>query len=280
MSNRVLWFLILALVWIIGFFYWAYVYVPWLEKKRQELVKQNNEQSVELVAVDEKNIWLKEQSELKPSEAELSSQDKINDLKMDMESYKIIEIWNNKFNFIENEDSLNLFLDKKLVSIFPFVAEDLLSISKIYSSELEFFISINKDYYIYDSKIDKLSFLDLWVAVNYIKKQNNNYLVNTKEWIFVFDIVKNEIDYNDIFRDFIYFNDWYIGIIEHTDERRQKNFSIYPQEKNVIFYYNPSSKERKILYLSSLNLTKIFTYETEIYFEENNNKTYKLENYK
>lgn len=278
-SNRLWWFLILILVWILWFLYWVFIYVPKLEEKKQEEeIKQTNS-GITLTEV-EKTPDLNLEGEINNSGSTTSSAEKIDELKKDLESYKIIQIWNKKFYFLSNWVELSLYLNEKLISSFPIVVEEKIEIKNIYSTVDEFLIVLDTNYYIYNSIIDNLVPLDLKMKINYIKKDDNIYLISTDEWIFVFNLINNTIEFNDMFDDFTYYNDWYLGIIKSEDSRRQKNLWIYPQEENIIFYYNPVSKEKNVLYETNLNLTKIYKEGQDIYFEENDNRTYKLNNYK
>ena len=285
MSSRVFSVLILIALGILWFFYWVYIYVPWLEKQKEELITDSKKNEISLTPIGKIDEI---DSEITMSNIEwtwskndetISSQDRINNIKTDLKSYKVIELWNNKFNFNNNENSLDLYLNSKFVFNFPIVSKESIDIKKIYSSDNEFFINIDWKYYIYSFTIDKIIPLDINLWINYIKKDDNLYLLNTEKWIFVFNQVKNTIEYNDTFADFVYYKDWYVWIINSGDDRRQKNLWIYPQRQNSIFFYNPSNKQKKILYSTNLNLTKIYNNLSEIYFEEDDENLYKLENF-
>jgi hypothetical protein len=115
-----------------------------------------------------------------------------------------------------------------------------------------------------------------------VKRINNLFLFNTEKWTFVYDdnkITGDTIEYIDIFSDFVYYNDWYVWILKVSDERRIKKLWLSFSQNNAIVYYNPTTKEKRILYETNLNLTKIYLTWDEIYFEENWTDVYKLENY-
>jgi hypothetical protein len=210
-----------------------------------------------------------------------NSADKIADLRESLASYKTITIEDKKFVFRKLDNNLGLYLNNRLVSTFDLVPENLLSIQKTYSSNNEYFISIWERKYIYNENSDTLTPFELNIPINYIKRTWNDYLINTQKWTFLYRKSTQEFEYIDIFEDFIYYRDWYVGILRSTDIRRLNNLWFTLSKNNAIVYYNPSSvsKEKKILYETNLILTKIYLKGDEIYFEESGGGVYRLENF-
>jgi len=272
MSNRLIWILIVFTFGVFWFVYWTYFYVP---SKIQE--KQREEQ---LAFEQKKEISLEEiKDEETPKEIEeLTPQEKIEELKRINSFYKIIEIENNIFYFLKKDNSLELKFWEKIVWNFDLVPENKLYISKIYSSGDDFYILNWNKKYIYNSVRDLLIELDLAIDVNYIKRSEDLYIIKTEKGSFVYDKTSKNLEYFTFFEDFVYYNDFYIWIINKNDERRLKNLNIDSIIWNSIFKYNPKTKEKVSIYETNLNLEKIYNLWSDIYFIDSNNKTYKLEN--
>jgi hypothetical protein len=163
---------------------------------------------------------------------------------------------------------------------FDLVPDDKIEVQKVYSSD-NFLIIIWNDKFLYFPPSSSVR-IELNIPVNYVKRIGNLFLFNTDKWTFVYDnskITNDTIEYVDIFSDFVYYNDWYVWILKSSDTRRIKNLWFNLSLNSAIVYYNPATKEKKILYETSLNLTKIYLVWSEIYFEEDWVNIYKLENY-
>jgi hypothetical protein len=289
MSNRLLWFLVLVVIFGLGFFYYKYIYEP---NNELPIISEGTQKPIELVQVEtlpELNEIFEQQEEISSEENNViegqtntwNSADKIADLRENLASYKTITIENKKFVFRKLDNNLGLYLNNRLVSTFDLVPENLLSIQKIYSSNNEYFISIWERKYIYNENSDTLTNFELNIPINYIKRAWIDYLINTQKWTFLYRKSTQEFEYIDIFEDFIYYKDWYVGILRNTNTRRLNNLWFTLSKNNAIVYYNPSSvsKEKKILYETNLNLTKIYLKGNEIYFEESGDGVYKLDNF-
>jgi hypothetical protein len=50
------------------------------------------------------------------------------------------------------------------------------------------------------------------------------------------------------------------------------------ETENLIIYYNPNTKEKRIVYKTDLLLKKIYFKQEKIYFEDSNNEEYELKN--
>ncbi len=161
---------------------------------------------------------------------------------------------------------------------FDLVPVDKLSIFRIYSSRDDYYILNWNKKYIYNFSSDILLELELTIDIDYIKRNENLYIIKTEKGSFIYDKTSKNLEYFTFFEDFVYYKDFYIWIIKKDDERRLKNLSISSINGNSIFKYNPKTKEKKSLYETNINLEKIYNLWNEIYFIDSNNKTYKLEN--
>ena len=280
MWNKILWILILLAMWLFWFFYWTFIYVPnkQAEEERimQEQLEQERENAPNLVKVEQETIIWQEDI--------ISNEQRINDLREDIWAYKVVNIWNRKFTFHQMENNfLMMYVDWKEAFFVDLVPEILLNIQRIYGTENDYLIESWSNKTIYNP----VSAYWMWVwefnlGINYIKKSGDFYLINTEKWTFVFNpsiAVWNAVEYVDILEDFIYYNDWYVWILKGNDERRIKNLWVSNLEKNVIYYYNPNTKEKRNLYETDLNLTKIYFENGEIFFEEGGREIYRLENF-
>ncbi|MDD3793791.1 MAG: hypothetical protein PHI37_03195 [Candidatus Gracilibacteria bacterium] len=272
MSNRLIGILIVFSFGVFGFIYWTYFYIPSKieEKQRQEQIALEQKKEIKLVEIKE----LEKENEIK----ELTPQEKIEELKRINSFYKIIEIETDVFYFSKKDNILEVKLGEKIVGNFDLVPVDKLSISRVYSSGDDYYILNGNKKYIYNSVSDLLIELDLTIDIDYIKRSENLYIIKTQKGSFIFDRNTKTLEYFTFFDDFVYYKDFYIGIIKKDDERRLKNLSISSIKGNSIFKYNPKTKEKKSLYETNLDLEKIYNLGDEIYFIDSNSKTYKLEN--
>ena len=95
--------------------------------------------------------------------------------------------------------------------------------------------------------------------------------------VYIYDISVNSFDYFYLFKDFVYTGDNYVGIIYADEENKRNNFNLGTESENLIIKYNPATKDRDILYETSLNIDRIYLENESIYFESAG-KRYELEN--
>lgn len=143
------------------------------------------------------------------------------------------------------------------------------------------YFQIWENKYLYNLNTNKSISLDINLGIEYIKKWNKTweFLFKTEVWIFVYDLSVNSFEYFNFFEDFVYVEDWYLWIINNDDELRLKNLSLQNNSKNLIYYYNPITKEKNIIFKTDKKLEKIYLLNWTIYFEDSEWKVYTLENY-
>lgn len=270
MSNRLIWLLIILSFIIWGFFYWYFVYIPNKveDEKQMKITLENEKKEVKLTKVD--NIVIETKT--------LTPEEKIEELKLTKSYYKIINLANNNFYFSKVDNSLDLKINNKLVWNFDLVPTEKLDIQKIYTSGNDFYIVVWNKKYIYNLLTDIIFELDLNIDVVYIKRSDDIFIINTEKWSFTYNKTNNKLEYFTFFEDFVYYNDSYIWIIKKGDDLRIKNLSLWNLDWNSIYLYNPKTKEKKSLYVSDLNLEKIYMENNEIYFIDSSKWIYKLEN--
>lgn len=273
-SNRTLWFIIIFcfLVWI--FIYLDNFYFPKLAEERRLLNEQLSNswaKNIELIKVSTFN----NEDEILNN---LSSEERINQIRERLDYYKIIDLWVDKFYFSLIDNKLSLSLNSKLVWVFDAFREDDLNIFRVYWTENEFFFNFWNNKYIYNKNTDLIENIDLHIDVLYVKKSENIFIFVTSVWSYTYDLRTKNLEYFTFFQDFIYYNDSYIWIISKDDNRRINNLWLNNLLKNSIYFYNPNTKERKSLYETDLNLEKIYHFNNEIYFIDSKSDIYRLEN--
>ena len=215
-------------------------------------------------------------------ESEVDKAEKLNFLKEKKNIYTYFNLGDSWiFYFKENGNNLDLYKN----------SEELFSIKKIAKEEIDLKLVIWIEDYIYikhwDSKflyslaLDKKTEIDLNIDIKYIKSWLKRHLFQfvTDKWTFIFNKHTLKSEYFSFFNDFIYHDDWYIWIITKDDERRLNNLWFESKWKNIIVYYNPNTKEKKILYKTDLEVTKIFKSWDNYMFVANDWKEYKLDNF-
>lgn len=279
MSNRFL--SVLLLLWII----WSWYLYYELKYKPEQIQKQQEEKLRQ-----EKQIELEEKKEVSlkkiDTKIEINSQDikeKIELLKQKNDYYfsrTLKDLW--IFYFEELEWWLWLFNSSRKLWEFRKVNLVDLDIKEVISNSDYFYFRIWDNKYLYNLMTNKTRKLDFKLDIEYIKmwKNSKEFLFVTSLWTFVYSIVDNSFEYFNYFLDFVYYNDWYLWIVNLDDETRLKNLSLKPDSNNLIVYYNPNSKEKKIIYKTKLDLTKIYFKNSKIYFENINLEEFELENLK
>ena len=269
-SNRWLWIIIL-LVFITGWmYYYNFIY---LKEKSEDNDKLNLSNSWNI----EKEIKFSEVKQTDNSDNWSNIESKISKLKENLEYYKVIELWNDVFYFKKNNDKLDLFKDDILVSKFDIYSKNNLDISSIYSSD-NFLLKIWNNYYIYDLSKNNTLKLELFVDIEYVKQYKDKYIINTNKWSYVYDSKTKSLEYFTFFEDFVYYKNSYIWIVSKNDNIRKNNLWLEWLSNNSIYLYNPRTKEKNNLYQTSIILDKIYYSWSDIFFEDKNNKVYKLEN--
>ena len=80
-----------------------------------------------------------------------------------------------------------------------------------------------------------------------------------------------------LFKDFVYTEDGYIWVIYTDEKKKLQNFGLENKKSNLIMRYNPQSKEKEILYETSIDIDRIYLQDGGINFESEG-KRYELEN--
>lgn len=130
---------------------------------------------------------------------------------------------------------------------------------------------LNLDFY----NFKKINFQN---NILYIKKMNKfTYQLVTQKWTFLYDYMKNTIEYFDKFQDFIFIDNNYITYIDKSDNRRRKNLWLEKKSWNIILLYNQDTKEKTILDTTDLNIIKIYKKnDNNVYFLTSDFKEYKI----
>lgn len=267
MSNRLLWILIiLSFIWF-WYFYYKYEYLPSIEKEKN--IELENK-------VETKKVWLKE---VLVEKNNISWKEKIEEIKEKQDNYRSFNIDNNLVSFKENNLKLDLYIWEKFIWDFEKVDKSKIDLQKIYSTENDLFITIWTKKYIYNYIIWKINEFTLNIEINYIKNSENKYLINTEKGTFIYDFYKKEINYFSLFNDFIFYEDSVIWLIKSEEDTIKNNFWFSEFNDNLIISYNQSTKEKKVILNSEIELNKIYLKENKIYFEDIEGNIFELENY-
>ncbi len=260
---------ILALLILSATLLWLSVYYNeiflWKKKSKQEKVSSwVLENKIFLEEVKVKN-WNKQ---------------KIKVIKEDSKYYKIIQIEENVFYFYIKWENLVLSLDSwKIIWNFPIVLKKDIELKKIKTSKNKYLLSLKWKKYIFDLNSKIYASFNFKIPIDYLKEDENNYIIKSEKWIFLYNKKTKKIKYFHIFSDFIFYKKAYLAIILKDDKKTLNNFFIDSEDKNIIFYYDPKTKKQEIVYKTDVFLKKIFLHKWEIYFENNFWKILKLKNF-
>ena len=213
-------------------------------------------------------------------EQEISNKDRISFLRDKNKALRFFDIEPWVYAYFSQKWELYLYRDESTQKIWDFniSSDDILDV-KIVSETDYIYFQIGNTKYFHNIDSWTIQTLDLWVEVNYIKQWNTNtdFLFVTQVWVYIYDVSTNSFNYFYLFKDFIYAADEYVGIIYADEENKRKNFDLEVRDSNLIIRYNPATKDRDILYETSLNIDRIYLQDESIYFESEG-KRYQLEN--
>ncbi len=218
--------------------------------------------------------------EVKTEEETLSNKDKISSLRDKKKAYKYfdLEVWS--YAYFSDEWSLYVYRDSTTEKIwdFSFTETDILDFKSISDSTYVYFQIADKKY-LYDLQRGNIQLLDLWVRTNYIKPGNTSWelVFVTPVGSYVYNIDRNSFEYFYLFKDFVYTNNNYIWVIYADEDKKLQNFDLQDKTSNLIIRYNLESKEKEILYETSINIDRIYLQDWGVRFESEGD-LYQLEN--
>lgn len=279
MSNRFLWILILiSFIWV-SYIYYNLIYLP--EKKSEIKNEQKVINSISEIKKDPELIkQVVEKKELTNLEKiEKIKQKNKNSLGTDWK-YKTF-ILNDNLNayFKKSDNNLNLYLSNKKIGSFSLLYPEYLRVELIYGTDNDLYIEVWDNKYYYNNNAKIVSEIKLNIDIEYVKQWLKNSLIFvTNKWSFKYFIYNKNLEYFSYFNDFIYFNEWYIWIIKKEDKRILKNLWFTLNNETIIVYYNPDSKEKKIIYNTKEDIIKIYRSNNKLYLINSDNETFELEN--
>ena len=270
MSNRLLWILIiLGFIWV-WYLYYNLSYLP----KKELIIVQELERNV----LEE----IKEPELVKQvlDKVELSNTQKIEDIKEKKNNYRTFSLENNrKAYFTENNNSLDLYLDTKKIWNFELVYSQYLRVEFIKGSESDLYIEVWSEKFYYNENYNEIVKIDLNIDIQYVKEWINSKIIFvTTKWSFIYSRITRELNYFSYFNDFVYFNDWYIGLVKREDKRILNNLGIKLDKESIITYYNPNTKEKTNIYLSDVDIINIYEENNKVYIVNSFGDLFELEN--
>lgn len=190
------------------------------------------------------------------------------------------------FYFKDNWDwTLFLFRKKDWIEtkLYSFLKTDKknLDLKKVENDDEEFlFISYNENKYLYDLKYWKIWEFLFPQNVDYVKKYNNIFSIINEKWTFLYDLDNEKIEYFDLFKDFVYLDkNHYLWIIFKDEIQKLQDYNLENYKDNLIIKYNFNNKEMKVLQTTNIDIKKIIIQNWNIYFLDNFNNKYLVDNF-
>lgn len=270
MNNRLGWFLLLMGIILFGFIYLFFFFLPNKveEKKIEEQIAEEQIVKISLKKIEEEIV----------EKPELTNSEIIENIKEKQKYYDIINLDWEKFYFSILNNELHLTNNDRTIGVFNLANQSTLNVSNIYNSS-DYYIAVWEEKFIYNSTSLELYNIWLKLDVDYIKFSNDKYLIKTVNGTFVYSKDTKKTEYFTFFNDFVDYNDWYVWIINKDDNSRIKNLGINLNQDYAIFYYNPETKEKNIIFQTDKILNKIYLKDEKLIFEDENGEMYFLENY-
>lgn len=272
--NRNKFFAVLILIWMAWawFLFYQFKYIPYKNAKieAEEIKKQ---QAIEEASQPK---FVKQELE----KVELTKTQKIDEIKDKKNYYKVINLSNySKAYFKKQDDILTLYFADKNIWSFTLVSTNKLRVDLIEGTEGDLYIKVWNDRFYYRNKINETVRIDLNIDVKYVKTgSTNNILFVTEKWTFIYNIFSQNLEFFTYFNDFVNYNDWYIWIVNNDEKRILNNLWYQDEKENLIIYYNPQSKEKKIVMKTNENIEKIFIFNNEIFIKTKNKDLFKIDN--
>lgn len=274
MKNRLYWLLLLIFIFWFWYIFYNFVYIPEQNRIQEEIEKQKIIEQERL----EKEVNLVEKKE---EIVELTPKEKIEKIISERENYKTFNFDSFKVYFIQDWNNLEMHLDSEKIWNFSLVYEKFLRVDKVLWSVKDLYLEVWKEKYYYNFNTKKffslnISNLDILYTKLWI---NSDLIIVTDKWSFTYSKKLDKLDFFTFFNDFVFFNDWYIWLIKKDDTRILKNLNL-ETTKDILLYYNPISKEKKIVYESEIDIIKIYNDLSNIFIEGSDNMIYELKNLK
>jgi hypothetical protein len=218
---------------------------------------------------------------------ELPKQDKIQIIKLKAWSYAFFDLgekWN--YFFVEKWNSLLLnYLSPAWVlkedlglGTFKKVAKDVISLQAIVWDSDDIYIETWEEKYIFSVEFNLIKKVDLGVKISYVKPwDKDEFLLISDVGTYIFSFYQGTTEYFPLFFDFVAWEKKLIGYIKQDDSSRLKNFWLEDEKQNIIFEFDRTSLDKKILLKSTEDIVKIYAKKGKIYAEESGGKVFELE---
>ncbi len=275
MKNKLLALLIFSIT-ILGLVFYFSEYF-WVSKNKPELDNKSNS------GVLEKEIFLEKKEEIKLEKLKepITKKQKIKDIIEKSRHFKVIKVWDEKFYFdiVWRNLVLTLVNTNKEIWVFSPILKKDIKIQKIYENKEKFLLSLSDKKYIFSKKSGILIDFDFKIPINYIKEDELYYIVSSKKWVFLLNKKTKKISYSHIFSDFVLYKKSYLAIINKSDKKRLDKYNLKTKNKDIIFFYNPSSKEQKVVLESGISLEKIYKVWNKVFFQNWKWEVFELKNF-
>ena len=272
MSNRLLWILVLIVIFWVWYLYYSMIIIPAQQSRAIEAIEAQ-------VFLDKKKNEPKlVRDEIK--DIELTKEEKIKFIREKKSSYKTFKFSNTlKAFFIKSDDSLDLYLGSEKIWNFDLVYTQYLRVEQILGTSMDLYIEVWEDKFYYNDSTKLIHKIELNINVVYVKIWTNNRLIFvTDKGSFIYSIFNKTLDFFSYFNDMLYINDWYVWLVNNDENRILNNLWFEANKSNYIIYYNSNTKEKKIIYKTKLIIEKIYIEEDSLYLITADWERYKLDN--
>ncbi len=201
----------------------------------------------------------------------LTRKEKIKILKAKIKNEQILKI--DEKNFLK-EKSINkkifIYINNNEIINFEKNDKNNIFFDKIFQNKNEIYIFSGEKIYIFNLITKNLIDFNFKIEPKYIKKFWENYVVITKKWSFIYNPIKNKLDYFYLFKDFVIYKNNLIWIIYSDEFSKKNNLWLNNIKENIIMDYNQKTLTKKILLKTSKNIEKIFVKNKKIYIIADN----------
>lgn len=262
---------------------------PWFKAISQD-VKVNSNKTKELKINFEKEILITPVEKIQEtSENNLKKEvliikaKKLQEIKNKYKFIEISDFWMFYFDLQNNNLVLNKYdvnTDKSTV-LYTFLKTnpENLDITQVYQDINAIFIKYNNQKFVYNINSWIIKEIIFPQDILYIKKNVSTYNLITQNWTFIYDSLTDKAEFFYPFNDFVYlWTDYYLWVINAWETEKLNNYNLWKTDKNLIVKFNHKTKEIQIIKEVDFNIKNIYFDDEKLYFTDNDNKKYLLEN--
>lgn len=215
-----------------------------------------------------------------------SQLDKFREISQLQKSYKFFNMWDLGYFYFEDNGNDTITLYRKYsqnpeenLYTFNKISSTQIDLQILYQTENMIFISYWDEKYTYNLQNNKIEKIFFPQEVNYAKKSGNILSFVNDVGVFLYDENTKNIEYFYLFKDFVLYDDKsYFWVIFDDEIEKKKNYNLENKKWNLIVKYDFKNKSVIVLETTELNVKKIVKEAEKVYFYNEFDDKFLVEN--